>query len=261
MSIITLISDWGLNDYTVAAVKGHLFTMMPEANIVDISHTIEPFNRKMTAYILKNAYLNFPLGTVHIIAVNTTESKECKHIAFELNGHFFVGSDNGIPALMLENLEPTSIIELSVIQDSYKFTFSERDLFVKVAVHLAKGMPIADLGANLPIDQLCPGSWVMPPEEGDKITGTILYSDNYGNLVTNISEELFKRQAKGKTFEIILQVGYKITKISNSYEDVPSGEPVAIFNSSGYLEIAINQNNLFNLLGYEIDDKLSVLFY
>lgn len=258
MSIITLISDWGLNDYTLAAVKGHIYTMMPEASIVDISHNIEPFNRKTAAYILKNSYLNFPEGTVHIIGINTTESAECKHIAFKLNNHYFVSADNGIPALLIDQLPPEKIIELEVAQDSYKFTFSERDLFAKVAVHLAKGLSIDDLGT--PLNSFYPGSWIMPQEESNKIVGTIIFSDNYGNIITNISEELFRKHGKGKTFEIILHVDYKISNISNSYEDVPKNEPVAIFNSSGFLEVGINQGNLFDLLSYEIDNRITILF-
>jgi S-adenosyl-L-methionine hydrolase (adenosine-forming) len=258
MSIITLISDWGLNDYTVSAVKGHILTIMPEATIVDISHTIEPFNRKTAAYILNNAYRNFPEGTVHIIGVCTTESAECKHIAFKLNNHYFVSADNGIPALLIEQTPPDKIIELSVPQDSYRFTFSERDLFAKVAVHLAKGLPIDELGT--PLNGFYPGSWIIPQEESNKIIGTIVFTDNYGNIVTNVSEELFKKYNKGKTFEIVLQVDYKITKISNSYEDVYKDEPVAIFNSSGYLEVGINQGNLFELLSYEIDSRITILF-
>ncbi len=258
MSIITLISDWGLNDYTVAAVKGHILTRMPEATIVDISHTIEPFNRKTAAYILKNAYRNFPEGTVHLIGVSTTESSDCKHIAFKLNNHYFVSADNGIPALLIEQTPPDKIIELSVPQDSYKFTFSERDLFAKVAVHLAKGLSIEELGT--PLNGFYPGAWIVPQEESNKIIGTIVSSDNYGNIVTNISEELFRKYSKGKTFEIMLHVDYKISKISNSYEDVYKDDPVAIFNSSGFLEVGINQGNLFELLSYEIDNRLTILF-
>lgn len=256
MPIITLTSDWGNTDYTAAAVKGHILSKMPEAVIVDISHNVEPFNRQMAAYLLKNAYSNFPDGTVHIIGVNTTESKECKHVVVQFNNHFFIGADNGIPALIVDKDLPQKIIELSVPLDSYKFTFSERDLFAKVAVHITSGLPLNELGT--PLNSLYIGSWFAPQANDSKIYGTIVYSDNYGNIVTNISEELFKTYCKGKKFEINLQINYKITEISTSYDDVKKQDPVAVFNSDGYLEIGLNQGDLFHLFNYEINDQIII---
>jgi S-adenosylmethionine hydrolase len=259
MPIITLISDWGLRDYYAAAVKGHLLTMMPDVTIVDITHTIEPYDLQMTSYILKNAYPCFPKGTVHIIGIETTESIDCKHIAMKLNGHYFVGADNGIPALILDGNEPEKIIELNVLQDSYNYTFSERDLFAKVAVHLAKGLNIEDLGQ--PQNSLFEKLQAKPLEEKDKIVGTVEYVDNNGNLITNISESTFKKHSKGKSFIINLPCESSISKISTSYQDVDSTDLVAIFNSSGYLEIALNRDNISKLLNIEHDARITITFY
>lgn len=256
MPIITLTSDWGLTDYTAAAVKGHILTRMPEASIVDITHKVNPFDTNMAAFILKNAYQNFPEGSIHIIGVNTTESKSHKHILFQLNNHYFIGADNGIPALIVAYDKPQQIIELSVPLDSYLFTFSERDLFAKVAIHLAQGLPANELGT--PINSLTEASWIMPQESADRLVATIIYADNYGNIVTNITEDFFRKNCKGKKFEINLQVGVKLTTISNSYEDVPKNSFVALFNSDGHLEIAMNQGNLFQLFNYEINAPIII---
>lgn len=256
MPIITLTSDWGNTDYTAAAVKGHILSLMPEVTLVDVSHNVEPFNRQMAAYLIKNVFANFPEGTVHLIGVNTTESKEYKHIVLKYKNHFFVGADNGIPALIVDKDSPQQIVELSVPLDSYKFTFSERDLFAKVAVHLVKGLPMSDLGT--PLNSLYATSWFAPQASDTKINGTIVYKDNYGNVVTNISEELFRSFCKGKKFEINLQIGYKISTISTSYEDVEKSEPVALFNSDGFLEIGLNQGDLYGLLNYEIYDNITI---
>jgi hypothetical protein len=258
MPIITLISDWGLKDYYTAGVKGHILSMYPEVAIVDITHEVNAFDIKIAAYILKNAYPNFPKGTVHIIGVETTESPEQKHIAFELDGHFFVGTDNGIPALLLDKNTPEKIIELEVMQDTYSFTFSERDLFAKVAVHLAKGLPIEELGS--PLNSFFECLPIMPHEENNRITGTVEYIDHYGNITTNISEELFKRYIKGKTFKIKLPLNSQITKISDSYDDVPTAEPVAIINASGYIEIALNKDNFSKLFNYDTGHTIIVEF-
>jgi S-adenosyl-L-methionine hydrolase (adenosine-forming) len=256
MPIITLTSDWGLTDYTAAAVKGHILTRMPEATIVDITHKINPFDTNMAAFIIRHAYQNFPEGSIHIIGVNTTESKSHKHILFQLNNHYFIGADNGIPALIVAEGKPQQIIELSVPLDSYLFTFSERDLFAKVAIHLAQGQPVNELGT--PINSLTEASWIMPQESPDRLVATIIYADNYGNIVTNITEDFFRKNCKGKKFEINLQVGVKLTTISNSYEDVPKNSFVALFNSDGHLEIAMNQGNLFQLFNYEINATIII---
>ncbi len=256
MPIITLTSDWGLTDFTVAAVKGHILSRMPEATIVDITHNIIPFDINMTAYVIKHAFQNFPEGTVHVIGVNTTESKYNKHILFKHNNHYFVGTDNGIPSLILDRDKPQLLLELSVPHDSYLFTFSERDLFAKVAIHIAKGLPIEELGS--PLNSLQEISWIMPQEGPDRLVATINYIDNYGNLVTNITEDFFKKHCKGKKFEINLQVGTKITTISQSYEDVLKNNCVALFNSDGYLEIAMNHENLCKLFNYEVNDSIVI---
>lgn len=255
MPIITLISDWGTQDYYAAAVKGRLLSLFPEVTIVDISHDIVCFDVKMASYVLKNAYQNFPKGTVHIIGIKTTESPLQKHIAFKLNDHYFVGADNGIPTLLLDHdSEPQQIIELNVMHDSYNFNFSERDLFAKVAVHLAKGLPIADLGS--PQSSFLNCTKPQAYEEKDKIIGHVEHIDTYGNICTNISEELFKKCTKGKSFAIPLKGLGEIKTISKSYED--TSEYLAIINAAGYLEIALNEQPLGRLADFRIDDSITI---
>ena len=145
MPIITLTSDWGLKDHYAAVVKGTILSQLPEANIIDISHEIVKFNIFQASFILKSSFSFFPKGTIHIIAINTIASINEPHTVVLYQGHYFIGADNGIFSLLFED-KPDLIIELSLIQDSDYFIFSERDIFVKAAVMIANGSKIEELG-------------------------------------------------------------------------------------------------------------------
>ena len=105
MPIITLTSDWGYKDHYIGAVKGAILHRMPDATIVDISHSIPPFNVEHAAFVLKNCYHNYPEGTVHIIGVNTEESDKNPHTAIFIDGHYFIGADNGVFSAAYNKIE------------------------------------------------------------------------------------------------------------------------------------------------------------
>jgi hypothetical protein len=256
MPIITLTSDWGLKDHYMGAVKGAILSRLPEALIIDITHSIPSFNSEQAAFVLRNAYPHYPKGTVHIIAVNTEESEKFPHTAIEYNGHFFVGTDNGIFSLICEKL-PDKIVELQVPQDSDYFTFSTRDRFVKVAVHLAKGGKIEELGKVK--NKLLEKMLLKPVIDPAVIKGHVMYIDSYENVITNITEPVFNENRKGRKFAIQFR-SYEIKKISRSYQDVPPGEILALFDSNRYLEIAINQGNAAGLLGLDYKEMVRVEF-
>ena len=133
MAIITLTSDWGKKDYYAAAVKGTILSMLPTANIVDVTHEIEPFNVAQAGFTLRNCYRCFPPGTIHIIAVDTIESTECPHVVVKAEGQYFISTDNGIFSHILDGKYSEAFC-IDVIQDSDFFTFATRDRFAKVAV-------------------------------------------------------------------------------------------------------------------------------
>jgi len=256
MPIITLTSDWGLKDHYVAAVKGTILSNMPEAIVVDISHDIPPFEIEQAAFVLRNAYPNFPKGSIHILGINTEESDKFGHTVIEHEGHFFIGTDNGIFSLLFE-LKPDKIVELTINQDSDYFTFSSRDRFVKAAVHLARGKKIEELGQLT--NQLVEKSLLRPVIEEDVIKGHVMYIDVYENIITNITEDIFKAARKNRKFSILFR-SYEIRKISRSYTDVAPGEIVALFDSNGNLEVAMNQGNASGLLGLDRKDMIRIEF-
>jgi hypothetical protein len=256
MPIITLTSDWGLKDHYLAAVKGAIFAQFPDARIVDISHQVPSFDLNQAAFIVRNSWPNFPEGTIHILAINTEASIENPHTVVCYKGHYFIGADNGIFSLIIDEV-PGKIIELDIIQDSDYFTFSTRDVFVKAACHIAKGKPVEELGRKKEsVLQKIP---FKPVIEGNLIKGKVIYVDSYENVYTNISEALFTSMTRGKKFVIQFRsASYRIKTISKAYKDVVQGEMLALFSTTGLLQIAINQGKASSLLGLKVDQSILV---
>ena len=256
MQIITLLSDWGIKDHYIAAVKGVIYKMLPEAIIVDISHEIQAFNFDEAAFVLKNAFPNFPEGTIHIIGINEIASDENPHLIIKYCNQFFIGADNGIfPKIFSQ--PPESIIELQIYSDTDYFTFPSRDIFAKCAVQLIQGKPIEEFGTPY----LRMSSWLMihPQFNSNSIAGSVIYIDAFQNIVTNIDITLFKKIANNRKYSISVN-GYDISKINKSYSDVRQGDIVALFGSHGMLEIALYNTKAASLIGVTIGNTVRIQF-
>lgn len=256
MPVITLTSDWGKKDHYCGAVKGAILCLLPDAVIIDVSHEIPPFDLNQAAFIIRNFYTSFPEGSVHIIGVNTEASIESPHTVVFHKGHYFIGADNGIFSLIFDEL-PEQIIELDIIQDSDYFTFSTRDVFVKAACHIVAGKPVKELGHKK--DKVLTKMAFKPVISAGQIKGKVIYVDRSGNAFANITEHLFKTTIKNRKFAITFRSpSYRITRISKSYQDVHEGEMLALFSTSGYLEIAINRGDASSLLGLRLDTSVLI---
>jgi S-adenosylmethionine hydrolase len=256
MAIITLTSDWGLKDHYIGAVKGAILKLLPGAQIIDISHQIPAFDLNQAAFIIRNFYPNFPEGTIHILAINTEAAVETPHTLVLYNGHYFIAADNGVFSLLFDE-KPEKIIELDVIQDSDYFIFPTRDVFAKVACHIAGGQPIEKLGFAK--ESILPRIAFQPVIQEDLIKGKVIYIDNYENVFINIKESLFKSATKNRKFAITFRsLNYRITEISQSYKDVSQGEMLALFSTSGFIEIAIREGKASSLLGLKMDQLVTV---
>ena len=210
MAIITLTSDWGLSDYYVPAVKGALYSALPDANVVDITHNIDSFDIRSAAFIVKNSYRHFPEGTIHILAIETVESLNNPHAVVKVNGHYFVGTDNDIFSLIVEGDDYEAVM-IDVVQDTDFFTFSTRDRFVKVAVMLSQGKTLSEIGSPYTIKEKIA---FQPAFDSNSIHGIVIFVDAYENLVTNITKSLFEKVRAGRNFSIKLCCGlYSINKI------------------------------------------------
>jgi len=259
MAIITLTTDWGIKDHYLASVKGSILKAIPNANIIDISNEIDSFDTYQASYVLKSAFINFPDNTIHIIGVNTDASIEQPHIAVKCCNQYFIGADNGIFSIMFGDKE-IEIVELEIIQDNDKYTFSSKDVFVKAAQHIVEGKEFSKLG-NIR-DSIRKAMTFAPVIEMDDnnitIIGKVIYVDRYENAITNISSKLFDEYVGSKDFNINFHSFDEITEISKSYLDVPAGEICVLFDSNDLLEISMNQGNAKSLLGLKVDTRVRV---
>lgn len=257
MPIITLTTDWKQNDFYTGALKGTILTKCPDIQIVDISHQIPPFNTSQAAFVIKNSYNHFPKGTIHIIAVDAIPDKGNNYVAIKLNGHFFIGCDNGIFSLIAKD-KPENIIQLNKKKKNYP-TFPCISLFAETACELAKGKQITELGKKM--SELITRIPLRATIDDKVITGSVIYIDSYKNAITNITNELFDRVGKNQPFEIFIQSRkYKITHINKTYSETSIGELLALFNSLGLLEIAMNKANLTDLLSLSIGSTVRIDF-
>lgn len=252
MKIITLTTDFGEKDPFAGAVKGAIYSELDEVRIVDISHSVAPFHITEAAYIIQNAYENFPKGSIHVIGVDSELTPENNHIAIKLDGHYFICANNGILSLITKDIVPEEMVEIN-IHNATLSNFTVLDVFVKTACHIARGGTLGVIGKS--IDSIKPIMGMQPRVNAaqKQIMGSVIYIDNYGNVITNITHKLFTEVGKGRAF-VIEARGVQITTIYNTYSAAinfsadknkreEDGKKLAIFNSGGYIELAIYKSN------------------
>lgn len=256
MAIITLTTDFGLKDHYVGSVKGTILKQLPNATIIDISHQIEKYNIQDAAFILKEAYSDFPENTVHIIGLLTENRNTGGYIAVKNKGHFFIGADNGIFSLLFEEM-PEKVIEIP-FDPKLNLSFPVRDIFVHFACMLANGIDIETIGK--PKQNLLQRLPFRATSMGNIIRGSIVFVDSYGNVITNIDRKLFDQVGKGQAFIIELARSNQIERLSSEYNDVAEGEILALFNASNHLEIAMRNGKISSMLNLKLNDSITIRF-
>jgi len=272
MSIITLITDYGWKDHFVGILKGKLYSHFPEGTIVDISHSVAKFNLFEASYLLDASYNHFPKGSVHIMTVDAAKTNENNHIALLHNGHFFVGADNGVFGNLLKKIKPEKIVEIT-IHDRLHEKATDLDVFAMVATHLAKGGSLNVIGKEISSLKKLADLNPIIDEQARFIKGNVIYIDDFGNCVTNISKKLIDDTAKGRKY-IIRFSNKTITAVKKHYADFKNtdsvslknqeGNSMAIFNENELLEIAIYKSNpnsvgsASSLLGLRFRDVVTV---
>jgi S-adenosylmethionine hydrolase len=239
MPILTLTSDLNTKDYYLAAVKAAAYGSISDLIWVDVSNHIPPFDFPKAAFVLKNVWKDFPKETVHIIGVSSDWSRETPYIIVKMEGQYFIGTDNGLFSLLFDESQSAEWIRVIQLEGDEDLSFPTKSIFVKAASNIFKG---ADLDSfSKEIDSFKRRPAPIPVIEPDNIRGMAIYVDSYGNVITNITRELFERVVGEKDFNIIVRRGDSdLNRISRTYGEVPQGDKVALFTSEGYLEIAIN---------------------
>ena len=276
--IVTLMTDFGTADGYVGTMKGVILGIVPQAQLVDISHLIEPQNVRQAAYVLFTAYPFFPPHTVHLVVVDPGVGSARRPIALRTPAGLFVGPDNGVFSYIVAREKEVEVVELANPRyrlPSVSNTFHGRDIFSPAAAHLAAGVPLSDLGPRVddPVLFPPPRLEVAPPV----ITGEVLHTDRFGNVITSIGLLLWQGQGDDLVLEpafspsgtsvrltasqvTVEAAGREIVGIHRTYSAVERGAVLALVGSEGYLEIAVREGDGAARLGLRPGDPVVVRY-
>lgn len=260
--IITLTTDWGCHDCFVGKFKGRMLSMLPEARIIDISHEIEPYNIKQATWVAQNACFEFPEGTIHLIDVDSTESRNTPTIVVQCAGQYFVCADNGLPYAMFEGKEWKAVDVSQVYWDTEFFTFAALDFYTKVVVMLARGADLSEIGK--PYECFVSSNqfkYIASPNGIKVFVGNV---DNYGNVNLNITYEKFEELRKGRKFELVVR-DRKITQIDDCYEvenrDAGQRQKLQLLvSSTGHLQLALYHGSVPQMFSIREESSVDIKF-
>ena len=259
-NIITLTTDFGTTDIFIGVMKGVILNINPDAKIIDITHDIEPQDVYAGAFLLSSAHRYFPPGTVHVGVIDPGVGSARRAIAVETERYYFVAPDNGLLSYTLHKEKVRRAVNLTnpkYFLPQISNTFHGRDIFAPVAAHISRGVSLNLFGEQITNIVQIPIS--TPDTSETQIIGQIIYIDRFGNLITNISHQLFEVVKKGRDFTISVK-DRQIQRICRAYAESSVGELLGIFSSFGNLEIAINAGNAAETLGIRRGDSIKIRF-
>jgi S-adenosyl-L-methionine hydrolase (adenosine-forming) len=258
--IISLTTDFGLSDHFVGTMKGVILGIQPAAQVIDISHGIQPYDIADGAFTIAQAYRYFPKKTIHVVVVDPGVGSARRPLLAEMAGQYFIAPDNGVLSMIFAREKPRV---RHITADKYFLhpvsrTFHGRDVFSPAAAHLATGVTPAQLGKR--IDDYLRASFDKPAHTGKHTwTGTILKSDHFGNLATNFHIDQFPAI---RTHAFSLQAGLQaITRLALTFSECATGELFVIVGSSGYLEVAASEGSASKLLGCGAGSPVELTLY
>lgn len=262
--IITLTTDFGTSDAYVGVMKGVIFGINPNAQVVDITHAVPPQDVHEAAFLINSAYHYFPKGTIHLIVVDPGVGSDRQAIVCQTDRAFFVCPDNGILTYLLEEIEnsgqhPGNIVKIenrAYYLPEVSQTFHGRDIFAPVAAHLSLGVTLAEVGPSVP--NLVRLSIPTFQIAGDKLIGRIVKIDRFGNLITNISDEALGAFLKNVLSYEIKAGNTHLNRLNRAYTESAIGEPLAIIGSFSVLEIAVNAGSAEAKLGLKRGDAIVI---
>jgi S-adenosylmethionine hydrolase len=255
MALITLLTDFGIQDEYVGVMKGVIAGIHQDACIVDITHQIDPQDIVHGAFILAASFSYFPPGTIHVAIVDPGVGGGRRILAVEAAGHRFLAPDNGLLERVLADQTAARVI--SVENERYflrpvSHTFHGRDIFASVAARLAGGLPLAELGPVVDRQNIVSGVVPLCRFSSNRvIEGVVVAIDHFGNLMTNIDVaalEQLSRRFPGSVLTVEL-AGTSIRGIAAAYQRGGARTPLAILGSRGLLEISVSCASAQHLLG------------
>jgi S-adenosyl-L-methionine hydrolase (adenosine-forming) len=260
--IITLLTDFGTDDYFVGAMKGVILTRSPAAVIVDITHAIPPQDVRAGAFTLSAVYDNFPAGSIHLAVVDPGVGSNRRPVLVEAAGHLFVGPDNGLFSMVLDRVQGAKVRHMTntaYFLPNPSLSFHGRDIFAPVAAALARGVSPEELG---PVIQDPVRFRLMECEsliDGTTV-GRIIHIDHFGNCVTNFAWEQLQPMLRARPFCLRVKE-YEIHELLRTYSEAAllSGEPFVIIGSAGFLEISVRCSSAARELKIAVGDPIKLV--
>ena len=254
--LITLTTDFGRRDPYVAAIKGVLLSACPDAQLIDLTHEIAPQDVLEGALFLAAALPYFPADTVHVAVVDPGVGGDRRAIAVSAGGQRVVCPDNGLLTLFAREHsidEARQISNPAFMRDHVSATFHGRDVFAPAAARLACGAPLEALGPKL--NGVVELDIPSPRKTADRVTGEVMHIDRYGNAISNIH----RSDVGSATVRAVLAGGRTLGALSRTFADAPQDEPLAYFESTGHLALAINRGDASAVLGLRRGDAIELL--
>jgi S-adenosyl-L-methionine hydrolase (adenosine-forming) len=257
-TIITLSTDFGLEDPYVGVMKGVILDINPEVRLVDLTHALFHHRLLEAVFVLNSAYPYFPPGSIHLAVVDPGVGGSRRPMAIQAQGGFWIGADNGIFSLVLKNHPQARLFHLTnpaYFLEDVSYTFHGRDIFAPAAAHLSLGVPLSEMGEPLsdPVLLEIPEPQII----NNRIVGQVLWVDHFGNLITNINQKMLSTSKTGPGVRIFIGT-HKISGLLRTYAQAPPGGLLALIGSMGNLEIACNLGRAADLIGYNAQDDLKV---
>jgi len=256
--IVTLITDFGTKGEYSGAMKGAILRVNPRCQIIDITHEIEPQSIRQASWVLEASYPYYPPGTIHVVVADPGVGTARRAIVLQKEGYTFVGPDNGVFTRILARggrISAHEITQRRFFLTPLSDTFHGRDIFAPAAGHLSLGLEPRLLGPKA--EDLTTVEWPIARLSGGTLKGIILWADSFGNLITNVSRKEHGPELKRRRV-LIKGRGWRIDQIRRTYGECRPGQPLALFGSSGFLELSVNRGNALNTLGLSPGDPIII---
>jgi len=265
MPVITMLTDFGLQEEYVAVMKGVVLSIQPEVVLVDISHQIESQDVVQAAFAIFSAYRFFPAGSVHLVVVDPGVGTERGILVLEAAEHIFIAPDNGVLTLLIDKIEPLALFRLSD-KSFYRHpvcaTFHGRDVMAPVAAHISRGVALEKIGIPIdPAEAVHLEDLQAGIEANGVLKGRVITIDRFGNLITNIDSAILERVCKPENARRVqVKIGPRtIRGLSRTYADRAPNELTALVGSRGYLEVAANRGSAAQMLKVKKGDSVSLI--
>ena len=262
--LITLTTDWGYNDFFSGMVKGRLYSSIPNVQVVDITHGLEPFQLARAIFAVRHACMGFPSGTIHIIDATAAHDDTAPYILVEYLQQYYICADNGLPSAVFSD-HPFRAVAIGVVEynhDDFR-TFAAYHIYCPVATQLALGASLSDIGA--PIEAFCPYMPIHYIQTSNLLKLYIAYIDSYGNAILNISHQEFENIRAERKFEMQVHE-VSLSQVDRAYSAASSagrGRAALLLtvSATGYLQIAMRQYSAEQYFGLRMHESITVRFF